>query len=200
MFSLVLNSIKWFARSLFISRKDLILENIALRQQLAILKKDKSRPFIKNSDRLFWITLCRLWKEWRSALAVVSPETVIAWHRKGYNYFWTKKVKPVGRPKIKFEWQNLIKKMATENGWGASRIHGELLKLGIKVSEMTILRYMPKNYKPPKQTWKNFINNHLHETVAIDFFTTPTIFFKRIWVLLVFSHMGDVKSNTSVSQ
>ena len=156
MFSLVFNSIKWFVRSFFLSRYGLVLENMALRQQLAILKESMPRPSIKNSDRLFWITLCRLWKEWRGALVIVGPETVIAWHRKGYNYFWTKKVKPVGRPRIKLEWQNLIKKMATENGWGASRIHGELLKLGIKVGEMTILRYMPKNFKPPKTNLEEF--------------------------------------------
>jgi hypothetical protein len=120
---------------------DLVLENLALRQQLAILKRPEKRPQIRTKDRLFWIMLCRLWSNWQEPLIVVKPETVIRWHRKGFKLFWKFKSrrKGPGRPPISPEIRDLILKMANANPlWGAPRIHGELLKLGIEISERTV--------------------------------------------------------------
>ena len=117
---------------------DLALENLALRQQLAILIRSKKRPQIRTKDRLFWIMLHRFWSNCQEPLIVVKPETVIRWHRKGFKLFWKFKSrrKGPGRPPISPEIRDLILKMANANLlWGAPRIHGELLKLGIEISE-----------------------------------------------------------------
>jgi hypothetical protein len=117
---------------------DLALENLAFRQQLAILKRPKKRPQIRTKDRLFWIILSRFWNNWREALVIVKPDTVVRWHKKGFKIFWKLKSrqKGSGRPPISPETRDLILKMAAANPlWGAPRIHGELLKLGIKISE-----------------------------------------------------------------
>jgi hypothetical protein len=116
---------------------DLALENLALRQQLAILKRHKKRPQIRTKDRLFWIMLCRFWSNWQEPLIVVKPETVIRWHRKGFKLFWNFKSRLIGpgRPPISPEIRDFILKMANANPlWGAPRIHGELLKLGIEIN------------------------------------------------------------------
>jgi hypothetical protein len=117
---------------------DLALENLAFRQQLAILKRPKKRPQIRTKDRLFWIILSRFWNNWREALVIVKPDTVVRWHKKSFKIFWKLKSrqKGSGRPPISPETRDLILKMAAANPlWGAPRIHGELLKLGIKISE-----------------------------------------------------------------
>jgi hypothetical protein len=117
--------------------RNLALENLALRQQLAVFKRRHPRPKLQPTDRLFWIWLSRVWMEWRESLIIVKPETVIGWHRKGFRLFWTKlsRRKRVGRPMVGSEVRGLIKEMAQANPlWGAPRIHGELLKLGIEVS------------------------------------------------------------------
>jgi hypothetical protein len=121
-----------------------------------------------------------LWRDWRSTLVIVKPETVVAWHRKGFRLFWTWKVRhgQPGRPVISRETQDLIRKMCRENpGWGAPRIHGELLKLGIEIGESSVSKYMVRCRKPPSQTWRTFLENHLTQLVSIDFFTVPTIRF-----------------------
>src|SRR6516162_6484955 len=114
-------------------RAALQLENMALRHQIGVLQRSAAkRPKLTSSDRLFWICLSRLWRDWRSALAIVKPETVLAWHRAGFRLFWTWKVRGglPGRPAISPEVRDLIRKMCRENPlWGAPRIHGELLKL-----------------------------------------------------------------------
>lgn len=144
---------------------DLALENLALRQQLAILKRSKKRLQIRTKDRLFWIMLCRFWSNWQEPLIIVKPETFIRWHRKGFKLFWKFKsgLKGPGRPPISPEIRDLILKMANANPlWGAPRIHGELLKLGIEISERTVSHLMPSRLAtPPSQTWRTFLKNHI---------------------------------------
>jgi hypothetical protein len=170
--------------------KKLIIENLALRQQLMVMRLSVKRPKIRKRDRLFWIILSRLWKGWKSPLILVQPETVIRWHRKGFKLFWTFKSrkKKSGRPPIDFKTRELIKDMALANPfWGAPRIHGELLKLGFDISERTISSILKKTRpaKPPSQTWCTFLKNHMHNTYSIDFFTVPTATFKVLYVFLI---------------
>jgi hypothetical protein len=116
-----------------------------------------------------WIWLAKIWKDWRSALLIVKPETVIGWHRKGFKLFWRKlsQQNAVGRPSVNPEIIALIKKMAQANPfWGAPRIQGELLKLRIEVSERTVSRLLPKGRRPPSQTWRSFLDNHVKEMVS----------------------------------
>src|ERR1700732_1571016 len=160
--------------SIFRSRAALGLENLALRHQIGVLQRSaRKRPKLTSGDRLLWICLFRLWRDWRSALAVVKPETVIAWHRAGFRLFWTWKVRhgQPGRPVISREVRDLIRKMCRENSsWGAPRIHGALLTLGINLSQATVAKYMVRQRKPPSQTWQTFLNNYIKDLVAVDFF------------------------------
>lgn len=181
--------------SIFVSafklRRDLALENLALRQQLAIYQRRHPRPQLRPHGRLFWVWLSKVWGQWHSALVIVKPETVIRWHREGFKLFWTKlsQRNVGGRPPINGRIKALINQMVQANPlWGAPRIHGELLKLGIEVSERTVSRLMPKNRKPPSQTWRTFLDNHLQDLVSIDFMTVPTVAFRVLYVLVVLSH------------
>jgi putative transposase len=178
-------------RSTFKERRDLALENLALRQQLAVLKRLQKRPPIETKDRLFWAWLSRVWAGWRESLIIVQPETVIGWHRQSFRLFWTKlsRRNAGGRPSVKKAIKELIRRMAQANPlWGAPRIHGELLKLGIQVSERTVSRLMPKRRKPPSQTWRTFLENHIREMVSIDFMTVPTATFRVLFVLVMLAH------------
>jgi transposase InsO family protein len=180
-----------FFKSTLNDQHHLALENLALRQQLAILKRTQKRPAIRKKDRLFWIWLSQFWSGWRDALIIVKPETVISWHRQGFRIFWTKlsRRKVGGRPAVNSQTRALIKQMAQANPlWGAPRIHGELLKLGIDVSERSISRLMPQKRRPPSQTWRTFLENHVGELVSIDFLTVPTATFRVLYVLVVLSH------------
>ena len=148
------------------------LENAALRQQLAVFKRDVKRPRLHRRDRLFWIGLRTIWKNWKSALVIVRPETVISWQRKRFKRYWWRlsQAKGPGRPPMSTEIRKLVRTMAAANVlWGAPRIHGELLKLGFEISERTVSRLMPKRRKEPSQTWKTFLNNHVGQLVSIDF-------------------------------
>src|SRR5882672_8618818 len=165
--------------SIFRSRASLGLENLALRHQIGVLHRSVGkRPKLTSGDRLLWICLSRLWRDWRSALAIVKPETVVGWHRTAFRLFWTWKVrcgKP-GRPVISSEVRDLIRKTCRENpGWGAPRIHGELLKLGIDIGQSSVSKYMVRCRKPPSQTWRTFLENHAQQLVSIDFFTVPFV-------------------------
>ena len=174
------------------SRADLQLENLALRHQINVLRRSaKKRPKLSSGDRLFWVCLSRLWRDWRSMLVIVKPETVVAWHRKGFRLFWTWKVRhgQPGRPVVTREIRDLIRKMCRENpGWGAPRIHGELLKLGIDLGETSVSKYMLRCRKPSSQTWRTFLENHVSQLVSVDFFTVPTIRFQVLYVFLVLAH------------
>lgn len=178
--------------SLFRSRGAIQLENLALRHQIGVLRRSAAkRPKFTSGDRLLWVWLSRVWNDWRSALAIVRPETVIAWHRAGFRLFWTWKVRhgQPGRPVLSREIRDLIRQMCRENPrWGAPRIHGELLKLGIDIGESSVSKYMVRCRKPPSQGWRTFLENHLTQLVSIDFFTVPTIRFQILYVFLVLAH------------
>jgi putative transposase len=123
-------------------QRELALENLALRQQLAILQRKTKRPRLTNADRVVWVALCGLWPDWQSAVILVKPKTVISWHRKGFRFYWTCKSRHRGgRLRIDPEIRTLIRRMARENPtWGAPRVHGELLMLGFEVGEATVSR------------------------------------------------------------
>ena len=178
--------------SIFRSRAALQLENLALRHQIGVLQRSvRKRPKLTPLDRLLWVWLFAVWSDWRSALAIVQPETIIAWHRKSFRLFWTWKVRlgKTGRPTVAREVRHLIRRMCRENpSWGAPRIHGELLKLGINIAESSVSKYMVRCRKPPSQTWRTFLENHAQQLVSIDFFTVPTIRFQVLYVFLVLAH------------
>ena len=177
--------------SILRSRAVLELENLALRHQIGVLQRSaRKRPKLILLDRLLWAWLSRVWRDWRSALAIVQPETVIAWHRRGFGLFWAWKIRRgAGRPTLPREVRELIRRMCRENPtWGAPRIHGELLKLGINVGESSVSKYMVRSRKPPSQTWRTFLENHAKQLVSIDFFTVPTIRFQVLYVFLVLAH------------
>ena len=186
MLYLILNLLRDLVRP----RTDLLLENMALRQQINVLRRDNPKPHFTMWDRAFWVALMRTWQKWRRPLALVKPQTVIAWHRRGWRLFWRWKTRPkeVGRPRIPYEVVELIRRISGENPtWGAPRIHGELMMLGYWVSEATVARYMLKRRGRPTQNWKTFVRNHIGETAAIDFLTVPTIMFRTLYVFVVLS-------------
>ena len=179
------------ASAAFKSRAALQVENLALRHQLGVLHRSVKRPKLTSADRLLLAWLCDVWNDWRSALVIAKPETVIAWHRKGFRLFWTWKVRcgQLGRPAVPKDVRELIRKMSRENPlWGAPRIHGELLKLGIDIGETSVAKYMVRQRKPPSQTWRTFLENHVKTLVSVDFFTVPTIRFQVLYVFLVLAH------------
>ena len=170
----------------------LTAENVALRQQIIVLKRNQPRPRLKDRDRLFWVLLSRIWSGWRRAVLIVQPETVVRWHKGAFKRYWRRKSQrgKRGRPRLDAEVKALVLKMADANPlWGAPKIHGELLKLGLDVSERTVSgllrRYRPK---PPSQTWRTFINNHMPDMAAVDFMVVPTIRFRMLYVFIVLSH------------
>lgn len=156
------------------SRVALQAEILALRHQLLVLqrRKRKQRLRLSAADRLLWVWLSCIWAEWKSTLCIVKPATVIAWHRQGFRLYWSWKSRPrQGRPPVSVEVQDLIRRMSAANpGWGAPRIHGELGKLGIKVSETTVAKYMARHRNLPSQTWRTFLTNHVKDLVSADFF------------------------------
>src|SRR5216117_782816 len=173
------------------AHRHLALENLALRHQLAVYKKTVARPKVRRSDRLFWVALSRVWAGWRQALVIVSPNTVLRWQRRRFREHWTKlSARPLaGRPPVNAEIKALVTRMAAANPlWGAPRIHGELLRLGIDVSERTVSRLMPKRRPLPSQAWRTFLANHVRDLVALDFFTVPTARLRVLFVLVVLAH------------
>ena len=162
-----------------------------LRHQLRVLRRSVKRPKLTPADRLLWAWLCGVWNHWRFSLVIVRPETVIAWHRKSFRLFWSWKIRhgQPGRPAVPKAVRELIRKMSRENPlWGAPRIHGELLKLGVDVGETSVGKYMVHRRKPPSQTWRTFLKNHVKTMVSVDFFTVPTIRFQILYVFLVLAH------------
>jgi transposase InsO family protein len=177
-------------RALFAKRADLVAENLALRQQLIVLQRRTKHPRLKTKDRIFWLWLARSWDGWRESLLLVKPATVVRWHRQGFKYYWAWKSRHKGgRPTIDPEVRDLIRKMSRANPlWGAPRIHGEFLKLGIDLSQATVAKYMTRRSKPPSPSWRAFLDNQLKDLVSIDFFTVPTVTFRILFVFLVLSH------------
>ena len=156
-----------------------------------MFKPSVKRPKLRPRDRVFWVCLSRLWSNWRSALVIVQPETVIKWHRQGFKRDWrwkSRKGKP-GRPPIEREIRNLISRMSREDPtWGAPRIVSELALLGHDVVEATVAKYMVRTRKPLSQTWRTFLDNHVHDIAACDFFTVPTATFRVLYVFIVLRH------------
>src|SRR6266852_7387857 len=193
MFSLILLWIGALIR-LFRSRGNLVLENLVLLQQLAMLKRRHRRPSIGLLDKLFWVVVRRFWSGWKQALIVVTPETVVRWHRNGFRMYWrliSRGRTQVGRRRTRKEVREWIFRMVVENPtWGAPRIHGELLMLGFDLSERTISRWMkqaPRDPAPAKR-WLAFLRNHREAIAAMDFFTVPMITFGVLYCFFVISH------------
>ena len=171
--------------------RELVLENLALRQQLRALKRTTTRPHLETRDRLLWIALSRVWRNWRTAVVLVQPDTVLRWHRDWLRRRWTRRSKPRrdGRRPIGAEIRVLVREMAMANPlWGAPRIHGELRTLGVDVSERTVSRLLERPQRPPSQTWRTFLTNHLASAASMDFFTVPTLTGRVLFVFVVLSH------------
>ncbi len=190
----MLNSVLSLFRALFLilgGHEQVVLENVALREQLGIFLHTVPHPKIRASDRLFWVCLQKICKDWKSALVIVRPETVINWRRRRFKRYWSRlsQYRNPGRPRTNTNIRKLLKTMAeTNSGWGGPRIHGKLLKLGIAVSERTVSRLMPKTSTAPSQTWRTFLDNHVHDIASIDFFTVPTVRLRVLFVFIVLSH------------
>jgi transposase InsO family protein len=162
-----------------------------LRHQIGVLQRSVKRPKLTPADRLLWAWLSGVWQDWRCGVSIIKASTVLGWHQKGFRLFWTWKIrqgKP-GRPGVPQQIRELIRTMSRENPlWGAPRIHGELLKLGIDLGETSVSKYMVRRRRPPSQTWRTFLQNHLKSMVSIDFFTVPTVRFQILYVFLVLAH------------
>ena len=187
----VWKTIALFLWTLVVPKYHLALENLGLRQQLAVYQQSIKRPRLRPRDRVFWVWLSRLSHDWRSILVIVKPETVVRWHLRGFKLYWRWKsqTRNPGRPKIDAEVRELIRRMSRENPtWGAPRIQSELTLLGYVVAERTVAKYMVRTRKPPSQSWKTFLDNHLTELAAIDFFTMPTATFRLLYCFVVLRH------------
>src|SRR5712692_4798467 len=155
--------------------RQLALENLALRHQLAVYKRTGTRPRLRRTDRLFWVALATVWAGWKQSLVIVTPDTVLRWQRRRFREHWTKlSGLPIGgRPPVNAEIKVLVMRIAASNPlWGAPRIHGELLKLGLAVAERTVSRWIPKRRSPPSQTWRTFrddgVSVHIQPAASLD--------------------------------
>jgi hypothetical protein len=176
---------------LFRSRIALQTEILVLRQQLIVLqRKSPKRLAFSNIDRLVLVSLYRISPKVIDALKILKPATVIAWHRAGFRAYWRWKSRPRGgRPTASSEVRKLIREISTANPlWGAPRIHGELLKLGINVGQTTMAKYMARKRRPPSQDWKTFLRNHANGIAAMDMFVVPTVSFRLLYGLLILQH------------
>src|SRR2546422_9991499 len=144
------------------THRELALENLALRQQLAVWKARQPRPRLTDADRIFWVLLSRVWTSWRHSLQVVRPETVVGWHRQGFRRYWAwKSRRRWSRPAIGTELRDLIRQMSRANPlWGAPRIHGELLKLGLTVSQATVSQYMLRPRRAAARAMRGLLLDH----------------------------------------
>jgi putative transposase len=178
-------------RALAQDRTRLALENLALRQQLAVYQRTNERPKVNDGDRMFWTMACEFLENWKEHLVIVKPDTVVRWHRHGFRYYWRWKsrAKP-GRPKLDAKVIALIKRMSKDNPlWGAPRIQDELALVGHEVAESTVAKYMVKTPDPKRQpTWRTFLRNHLDVSAGCDFFAVPTLTFRLLYVFVVLSH------------
>ena len=173
---------------LFRSHTRLLAENMALRHQLSVLQRTARRPRLKARDRIFWVWLSRIWPDWRSALVIVKPETVITWHRQGFRLYWRWKsrARRPGRPSVRAEIREVIRRISRENPlWGSPRIRDELALLGLKVAKSTVEKYMIKDSRPRSHTWRTFIDNHIKDIAAVDFFAVSTVTFRILYCFVV---------------
>src|SRR6478672_9229333 len=177
--------------SLFRSRVRLEAEILVLRQQINVLRRNSPKRFVfRTFDRLVLVGLYRLAPSIVDALTIVRPETVVRWHRAGFRSFWRwKSRRRGGRPSVRLEIRRLIRGMSLANPlWGAPRIHGELLKLGIDVGQTSVAKYMVRRRGGPSQGWSTFIRNHADGIAAMDLFVVPTISFRLLCGLLIMGH------------
>jgi len=183
------------------TRTDLIAENAFLRQQLIIIHRQIKRPQLTNRYRLSLVLLARCTQFWKQAVFIIQPGTLLRWHRDLFRFYWRWKSKPKKRkPRISLETIDLIKKMAEQNRlWGAERIRGELLKLGIRVSKRTIQRYLPKDRKKSGQTWATFIKNHSRDIWACDFTMAHDMLFRPIYIFVILELRKRQIVHTSVT-
>ena len=189
------------------SKPQLVAENLLLRQQLIVLNRSVKRPRFTRADRLRFVVLASRLQGWKDALLIVKPETILRWHRHGFQLFWKRKSRAMSHePKIPMQTITLIKEMATTNRlWGAERIRGELLKVGIKVAKRTVQRYMrqTRSPRPHRQTWATFLRNHTSAICAGDFLQVTAIFFRPLVAFIIpelgsrrIVHVGVTRSPT----
>jgi len=153
-------------------------EILFLRQQLLVLRRSApARLRLRSTDRLIFVWLYRLFPSLLDAAVIFKPETLVRWHRGGFRLFWRWKSRQrSGRPAIPTGIRSLVLQMSRENPiWGAPRIHGELLKLGIEIAQSSVAKYMERRRGPPSQGWRTFLHNHAPQIAAIDLFVVPTI-------------------------
>ncbi len=173
------------------SRARLEAEILVLRQQVIVLsRKSGSRVWLRNIDRLILVWMSRLFPSNLNAITMVEPETVIRWHRRGFRAYWRcKSRRRGGRPRIDREIRDLIRRMSKQNPlWGAPRIHGELLMLGVEIAQSSVARYMARREGPPTQGWKTFLCNHAAGIASVDLFGVRTISFKLLYGLVILRH------------
>lgn len=190
------------------ARRRLALELLAMRQQLAAYHLTRPRPRLNRGFKSFWMLFRRVWPYWKDLCVLVKPETVIRWHRVGFRLFWrwkSRNLKP-GRPLASPDLRSLIRRMALENlTWGAPRIHGELRKLGLTVSERTVLRHMPKrgstgeDRMKRRQSWRSFLENHREVIAAMDFLVIPTWNFRPLYLLVILDHGRRVVRHLNIT-
>src|SRR5271169_5064879 len=172
----------------FKSKGWLEAENAVLRHQLTVLRrKVQGRVRLTNNDRWFFIQLYRWFPSMLKVLTIIHPETLVRWHRAGFCCYWRWKSRPRGgRPQIETDLRALIRQMSIENPlWGAPRIHGELLKLGFKIAQSSVAKYMVKRRGPPSQGWRTFLRNHAPDIAAMDLFVVPTIGFDLLYAFII---------------
>ncbi len=179
--------------SAFRSRKGLVLENLALRQQLLALHAKRPRRRLTALHKLFWVALRTFWSGWTKPLVLVTPRTVVSWHRAGFRLYWAwvSRARQVGRKHLSKEVRALIFRMIAENPtWGAPRIHGELVKLGFDLSERSVSRWVRRSPRDPdpSKRWLTFLRNHREAIAAMDFFTVPTLTFGVLYCFFVIGH------------
>ena len=180
-----------FVRALLVNSAAVSLENVPLRHQLAVLQRSVGRPQLRPWDRLVWVGLSQLWAGWRASLVIVQPATVLAWHRQGFQLYWRWKSRrrSAGRPPLDLELRTLIRRMARENPtWGRRRIQAEPRFLGYEVAGLTVAKYMRRPSPRPSSTWRTFLEAHIHDIVAIDFFVVPTLTFQLLFGFLILRH------------
>ncbi len=172
----------------FKSKIRLEAENAALRHQLIVLRRKlRGRVQLANSDRWFFVQLYRWFPSILKVLTIIRPETLVRWHRAGFRSYWRWKSRSLGgRPRIETDLRALIRRMSIENPlWGAPRIHGELLKLGVEVAQSSVAKYMVKRRGPPSQGWRTFLCNHAPDIAAMDLFVVPTIGFNLLYAFVI---------------
>ena len=187
----ILHALVIFVADMFKSRRRLEAENLFLRHQLNIaLRRAPPRLRPRDSDRALLVWMTRICPELLNLAQVVTPETILRWHRAGFKAFWRWKSRNrAGRPRIDRGLLDLIQRMSWENPlWGASRIHGELLMLGFEVAQSTVSKYIERRPRPPSQTWKTFLQNHAEAIAAIDMWVVPTLTFDLLFAFLVVGH------------